>query len=67
MTFTVAFRKIYKVEKSWINMETVTIPKVKYIELKRKAEIDEELLIKLIKGLEDIKHGRVKEWKKSSQ
>lgn len=47
-------------------METITIPKTLYVELKRKAEIDEELLIKLVNGLEDIKHGRVKEWKKTN-
>ena len=45
-------------------METITIPKNVYFEMKRKAELDEELLIKLINGLEDIKHGRVREWKK---
>ena len=44
-------------------METVTIPIREYEELKEKAGIDEELLIKLIRGLEDIKHGRIKEWK----
>ena len=47
-------------------MEMVTIPKEKYVELRRKAEIDEELLIKLISGLEDIKNGRIREWKKSN-
>lgn len=30
------------------------------------AEADEELLISLIKGLEDIKAGRIKPWKKST-
>ena len=44
-------------------METVTISKTEYEKLRERAEIDEELLIKLIRGLEDIKHGRVKEWK----
>ena len=44
-------------------METVTIPKQEYETLKKKAELDEDLLIKLIRGLEDIKNGRVKEWK----
>jgi hypothetical protein len=47
-------------------METIVVGKEEYEELKRKAEIDEELLIKLIRGLEDIKAGRIKEWKKSS-
>lgn len=41
----------------------ITIPESKYLELKRKAELDEELLIKLIRGLEDIKAGRIREWK----
>tara|TARA_Y100000310_G_C20595490_1_gene770288 strand:+ start:1219 stop:1362 length:144 start_codon:yes stop_codon:yes gene_type:complete len=47
-------------------METIVIGKEEYEELKRKAEIDEELLIKLIRGLEDIKAGRIREWKKSN-
>ena len=41
----------------------ITIPEEEYLKLRRKAEIDEELLIKLIRGLEDIKAGRIKEWK----
>ncbi len=41
-------------------METVTIPKQEYDELKKKAEIDEELLHDLIQGLKDIKEGRIK-------
>ena len=44
-------------------METVTIPKEEYEDLKRKAELDESLLIKLVRGLEDIKAGRIKPWK----
>ena len=44
-------------------METVTIPKEEYETLKKKAELDEDLLIKLIRGLEDIKEGRIKAWK----
>jgi len=44
--------------------ETVTIPKEEYELLKKKAELDEELLISLIRGLEDIKAGRIKPWKK---
>jgi len=47
-------------------METITIPKQEYKELRRKADIDESLLIKLVKGLEDIKAGRIKLWKKFS-
>jgi len=41
-------------------MEMVTISKEKFEELKRKAEIDEELLIELVQGLKDIKAGNVK-------
>ena len=44
-------------------MQTVTISKQEYETLKKKAELDEDLLIKLIRGLEDIKAGRIKEWK----
>lgn len=43
-------------------METVTIPKEEYETLKKKADLDEDLLIKLIRGLEDIKAGRIKPW-----
>ena len=46
--------------------EFIKIPLCKYEELKRKAEIDEELLVKLIRGLEDIRAGRVTPWKKIS-
>jgi len=45
-------------------METITIPKEEYTQLKKKAEVDENLLISLVKGLEDIKAGRIKPWKK---
>lgn len=45
-------------------METVTLSKTEFENLKRKAEIDEELLISLIKGLEDVKAGRTKPWKR---
>ena len=41
-------------------MEMVTISKEKFEELKRKAEIDEDLLIELVQGLKDIKAGNVK-------
>ena len=40
--------------------EMITIPKVRYEELRRKAEIDEELLQELVQGLKDIKTGNVK-------
>ena len=41
-------------------METVTIPKKEYEELKRKADIDIELLEQLMEGFKDIKEGRVR-------
>lgn len=44
-------------------METVTIPKEEYEELKRKAEVDWELVEKIKKSLEDIRYGRISEWK----
>jgi len=45
-------------------METVTISKKEYEELRKKAEIDYELVGKIKRSLEDLKHGRIKEWKK---
>lgn len=51
-------------------METVTIPKEEYDVMKKEIIIlkrsipNVELLLKLINGLEDIKYGRVKPWKK---
>jgi hypothetical protein len=44
--------------------ETVTISKEEYNMLKKKAAVDEDLLISLVKGLEDIKAGRITPWKK---
>ena len=44
-------------------MKTITILETEYKILKRKAELDESLLVKLVKGLEDVKEGRVKLWK----
>lgn len=47
-------------------METVTISKVEYENLKRKAqeaEVDYELVEKIRRSLEDVKHGRISEWK----
>ena len=45
-------------------METITIPKEEYKILKEKAEVSEDLLIKLVRGLEDIRAGKIKPWKK---
>ena len=44
-------------------METITISKEEYISLKKKADLDESLLLQLIRGLEDVKEGRIKPWK----
>ncbi len=43
-------------------METITISKSEYKRLKKLEEIDNELLVKIVKGLEDIKAGRIKKW-----
>ena len=43
-------------------METVTISKSEYKRLKKLEEVDNELLIKIVKGLEDVKAGRIKKW-----
>ena len=51
-------------------METVTIPKQEFDQLKKRAaraEVDEELLQSLVRGLEDIKAGRIKPWKRTSK
>ena len=47
-------------------METITIPKEEYDLLKHKAEVDEDLLVSLVKGPEDIKAGHIKPWKKTT-
>ena len=46
--------------------ETVTITKKEYEKLKTKSQVDDDLLLKLVRGLEDIRAGRVKPWKKSN-
>ena len=46
-------------------METVTISKEEYGKLKKESAVDFELIEKIKKSLEDIKHGRIKEWKES--
>jgi len=43
--------------------ETVTIPKKEYARLKKCEETEKDLLVSLVKGLEDIQHGRIKPWK----
>lgn len=46
-------------------MDTVSIPRKEYEALKKKAQVDQELVDKIKRGLEDIKQGRIKEWKPS--
>ncbi|MDO8538242.1 MAG: hypothetical protein Q7S21_05130 [archaeon] len=51
-----------------MKQETVTIPKKEYKELKKKASIfnkkvDWEFVAQFKKSFEDIKHGRITEWK----
>ncbi|HLC75062.1 MAG TPA: hypothetical protein VJH88_04380 [Candidatus Nanoarchaeia archaeon] len=41
-------------------METITISKTELEELKRKADIDDELLHELVQGLKDIKTGNIR-------
>ncbi len=46
-----------------MSMETVTISKKEYEKLKKEAQVDQELVEKLKRSFEDIKHGRIREWK----
>lgn len=55
-----------------MKQETITIPKKKYEELKKKAnlynkKVDWELVAQFRKSFEDIKHGRISEWKPKKQ
>lgn len=59
-------RNVYKLSITPIHMEQITIPKQEYNRLKRMAQIDQELVEKIKRGLEDIKHGRISEWKPKS-
>lgn len=56
--------KYISITELWVDMETITIPKEEYKMLKHKAEVDEDLLVSLVRGLEDIKAGRIKPWKR---
>ena len=44
-------------------METVTIPKAEYEKLKKRAEVDEELVAKFRESFEAVRRGKVTEWK----
>ncbi len=46
-------------------MELITVPREEYKELKKMAELNEDLLFKLVRGLEDIRAGRIKRWKRT--
>ena len=41
--------------------ETVTIPKEEYTRLKKKEEVDTELLEDIAQGIKDVVSGKVKE------
>lgn len=45
-------------------MQTINITKREYNSLKEKAKLSDSLLLDLVKGLEDIKNGRIKPFKK---
>lgn len=44
-------------------MGTLAIQKKKYFQAKKTAEADHSLVAKIVKSLDDIKHGRITEWK----
>lgn len=48
------------------SMATVTIDKTEYDTLKKKAEMDDNLLVSLVRGLEDIRLGKVRPWKRKT-
>ena len=52
-----------------VNMEqeTIQISKKEYEKLKRESQVDLELVEKFKRAMEDLKHGRVTEWKSKSR
>ena len=54
-------RKLYKEIFLIIIMETVTITKKEYHELKKFKKVDQELLQTISNGIKDILEGKVKE------
>ena len=48
-------------------METVSISREKYNELVKKAILSDRLLIKLVRGLEDVRAGRIRRWNSSDE
>lgn len=55
------FLFIYLIVNKYI-MKSVTISKTEYEKLKEVEAVDHELLIKIVKGFEDIRAGRIKKW-----
>ncbi len=49
-----------------MRMRVKTVKESEYNELKKKAELNEDLLTQLVSGLEDIKAGRIKPWKRTT-
>jgi len=45
--------------------QLLSVQKKEYLKLKEKAQLNDELLVKLVSGLEDIRAGRIKPWRKS--
>ena len=43
--------------------KTVTLSKKKYEQVRKQAGVDQELVYKHTRAFEDIKHGRVTEWR----
>ena len=44
-------------------IKTILISKEEYKRLKKSEKVDKDLLKQIFNSLEDIKHGRIKEWK----
>ena len=58
--------KLYKPKdflRHIMKTQMITIQKNEYLKLKKASEIDFELVKKIKRSLEDIKTGRIKEWK----
>ncbi len=43
-----------------MRQELITIPKVEYEKLKKRAEIADDILLQLKASLEDMRHGKVR-------
>ena len=51
----------YKLVRYSMKQETVTIPKEEYKKLKKKEQIDTELLKDIAMGIKDVLSGKIKE------